>query len=286
MQGVEEKIFLMCVHGELLDCLCRQAPTTPSQQPSSSLDHLPKEGGKSMEISSEGTFVSSFKGHDCLPSIWRKLETIQEWGVSLEYQEVAAMDKHSYPSSLLPLVNGDKSVRLGQIENWNLHHVCSGWRMGSVSWRQHLLVAWAPGDGAQSQRTPTFCSSSPGADGKGAAARGRLGRVAPRNVLSPRLHFLTFTWVIQKGGTRGLSLLSAAGGTEKRECQWQKQHRAPVQVQTLSVMSKAFRTGQPAGVTSFPQTGCRMNSCHNVTRLTACSFFTWNCLFFYLLFPV
>lgn len=61
--------------------------------------------------------------------------------MSLEYQEVAAMDKHSYPSSLLPLVNGDKSVRLGQIENWNLHHVCSGWRMGSVSWRQHLLVA-------------------------------------------------------------------------------------------------------------------------------------------------
>lgn len=215
MQGVEEKIFLMCVHGELFDCLCRQAPTTPSQQPSSSLDHLPKEGGKSMEISSKGTFVSSFKGHDCLPSIWRKLETIQELGVSLEYQELAAMEKHSYPSSHLPLVNGDKSVRLGELENWNLHRVFSGWRMGSVSWQQHLLVAWVPGDGAQSQWTPTFCSSSPGADGKGAAARGRLGRVAPRNVLSPRLHFLTFTWVIQKGGTRGLSPLSAAVAQRK-----------------------------------------------------------------------
>lgn len=69
MQGVEGKIFLMCAHGELFDCLHRQAPTTPSQQPSSSLDHLPKEGGKSMEISSKGRCLSSFKGHDSLPSI-------------------------------------------------------------------------------------------------------------------------------------------------------------------------------------------------------------------------
>lgn len=66
---MEEKIFLMCLHGELFDCLHRQAPTTPSQQPSSSLDHLPKEGGKSMEISNKGTFLRSFKGHDSLPSI-------------------------------------------------------------------------------------------------------------------------------------------------------------------------------------------------------------------------
>ena len=69
MQGVEGKVFLMCVHGELSGCLCRQAPTAPSQEPSCSSDHLPKEGGESMEISNKGTFLSSVKGHDSLPSI-------------------------------------------------------------------------------------------------------------------------------------------------------------------------------------------------------------------------
>lgn len=66
---------------------------------------------------------------------------MQEWDVSSGYQELAAVEKQSEQRSRLPLVNGDKSARLGELQNWRLRRVCSGRRTGSVSWRQRLLVA-------------------------------------------------------------------------------------------------------------------------------------------------
>lgn len=68
MQGVEEQIFLMCAHGELFDCVHRQAPTTPSQQPTNSLDHLPGTGGKELGNTQRRYGLSSFEWHDALPS--------------------------------------------------------------------------------------------------------------------------------------------------------------------------------------------------------------------------
>lgn len=150
--------------------------------------------------------------------------------------------------SLSPLADGDKSVQLGELEDG------SRWKIGvSPCW---LWLSLSPGVSvslscerrAQRQGPPTRCSSCPGADGKGAAARGRPGRGAARNVLRPHLHFLTsaraMPWFV---------LSDCSGDAEKGEWQRQNRYRAPVRVQMLSLaLSKA------------PQSGT-VSHCHTVT---------------------
>lgn len=137
--------------------------------------------------------------------------------MSLEYQELAAMEKQ-FP--VFPFATGE----------WR--QVCATWTSGGsesppcrlwpfLSLGVSVFVSCE--HRAQGQGTPTRCSSSPGANGKGAAARGRPGRVSPRNVLRPHLHFLTFArampWFV---------LSDCSGDVGKGECQSQNRYRAPM----------------------------------------------------------
>lgn len=190
-------------------------PNSPFPTAKFFLRSFAKGGEKGYGRKNKGTFLRSSKGTAPSPpsaESWRQnrsgmyLWNIRSW----------LLWRSGSLSSPLPLMNGDKSGQLGELEDRSLRrsgHFCPLESACLLSCERR----------ARGQGTPTRCLPSPGADGKAAGVWGRPGHVPPRNVLRPHLHFLTFArampWFV---------LSDCSGDVGKEECQRQNRYRAPV----------------------------------------------------------